>query len=486
MGWILIISLSLPADLLAGEEKCPHCGEAIEANSAFCPFCGKQIGEIRKREAAPDSEKTLEQAGKSTLSVAAFHNRTVYDAWGEKTPITYLLGTAFVIRKGYAVTDLSVVENAREVRLLNSEGKPVGSEIIGKDHLFGIAVLKIHDENLPPLPKGNSDQLKIGNQAFAVGYPAAKGEAKVGIAIGKGIISALNRSGMGLRQYESFIQTDTPFTDGMNGAPMLNRAGELIGMTAMFMYPWGIYDKLATTVGFASPINEIYEAAMDIIEGKTRERGWIGIIPDELKNHPDKEVRKGEKGLYVRFVEKNSPAEASSIKRGDILLAVDGKEIEEIHKLQKLIVDIVPGKEVELRLKNKEGVRSVRLTLQKRKDRIRLLPQDMIRCHSGISFQENEKGLLTVQQVEPGSEAFKNDVKFGYTLDDIFVKKDFRSDRDDFDFFNIRSWKDLEKVVDRGYSDWDFWVVLRFKEKDKRGERLKLVVWGILQEFSSI
>ena len=481
----VLLQIFMVSDARLEGKKCPHCGEPVEEGSAFCPNCGKKIGEVIEKKALLNLEEMMKRARGSILSVSALHNRNIYDSWGEKTNIAYLLGTAFVIRKGYAITDLSVIEHAKEIRLLNAEGKIIGCSLQGKDRLFGIAVLKLDDQEIAPLPMADSSMVKVGDEAYAIGFPATKGEAKVGVAVGKGIISALARSGIGLRQYENFFQTDSSFTDGMNGAPLLNRNGELIGLTAMLLSHYGLYVKHASTVGFASPINEIKEIAWQLIDERTRERGWMGIILDELKNHPDKEVRKSGKGLYVRFVEAGSPAEKASVSRGDIILTLDGDEISEIHAFQRKILESPPGKNVELKVKNSKGTSTYAITLMKRGDRIKLSHQDRVFYLVGLRFRENEKGRLIVQEVEPDSRAYVRDIKVGYTLDDILVKKDYRSEIDDFAYYNVRSMEDFEKAVDKGYSDYEFWVQLRFKEKNESGFQIKLQVWGSLIELPS-
>ncbi len=485
--FLLFLTLSLFCQFAssAEEEKCPHCGELIDKGSAFCSFCGEQLKDTYKKKKIPTPEEILTKGKKSIFCVSALHHRWLYDALGDKDLITHLLGTAFLIKPNYALTDLAIVEGAKEVKLINHEGKSISCTIQGKDYLYGIAVLKLDDEELPPLERGISEKIKVGLSVYAIGYPSAKGEAKVGATMGKGIIGALERSGMGLKQYENFIQTDAPFSDGMCGAPLLDREGRVIGMIAMRLYSRGFFTKFAASIGFASPVHELMSAVEKIIEGKKEARGWLGMTLDEIKNHPDDDMRLSEEGIFAEFIIPGSPAEKAGLRDGDILISLNDQKINKIHLFQEKIFSASPGEKIQLKIKNKQGSKSLEITLGQRPDKIRLSCQDMVYLLSGLRFEADKKGHLVVSHIKKGSIAYNSEIEKGYQLDDIFVKKDYKSEKEDYDYFNVRSWEDFEEIVNRGFSDYDFLAGLRFKEKDEQGLMKKVFIYGLQQDFPS-
>ncbi len=476
----LLSSLSLAEE---EKEKCSNCGEFIEKGSAFCSFCGAKLRDAFVKEKIAQPEEILKEVQKSIFCISALHHRYLYHAWGDKDIITHLLGTAFMIKEGFVLTDLSIVDQAKEIRMINHKGKLVPCEIFGKDYLYGIAVLKVDDKHLKALEWKQEKPIRIGDTIYAIGFPSTKGEAKVGVSIGKGIVSALEKSAVGLKQYENFIQIDVPFTEGMNGGPLLDHKGNVVGMIAMRLYSKGYYSKRVASVGFASPLQDIMKAAEKIIEGKLDIRGWLGVALDEIGEHPDDELRRKEKGIFAEFIIPDSPAEKAGLRSGDILLSLNGSPIEKIHTFQQKICSLSPGTTIELKIKNKKGTKSFQIILSQRPERIRLSPEDMLFWLSGLRFQEGEKKYLTVSYVKEGSYAHNIGFRKGNRLDDILVKKDYKSEAEDYDFFNVRSWKDFKKVVNRGFSDYDFLLLLRFKEKDGTGFQKKLFIYGFLQDF---
>jgi S1-C subfamily serine protease len=481
----LIFSFFYQPVLSVEEEKCSHCGELIDKESAFCSFCGAKLKEIYKKKELPTLEEILNKGKKSIFCVSALHHRWLYDALGDKDLITHLLGTAYLIKPGYALTDLAIVEGAKEVKLIDHEGKSIPCTIHGKDNLYGFAVLKLEDKKRPPLEMGLPENIKVGLSVYAIGYPSAKGEAKVGATMGKGIIGAVERSGMGLKQYENFIQTDVPFSDGMCGAPLLDQEGRIVGMIVMRLYSRGFFTKFAASVGFASPVHELMSAVEKVIEGKKEARGWLGMTLGEIKNHPDDDMRLTEEGIYAEFIIPGSPSEKAGLQNGDILVSLNDQKIDKIHAFQEKIFSASPGEKIQLKIKNKQGSKSLEITLGQRPDKIRLSCQDMVYLLSGLKFEADKKGHLVVSYIRKGSIAYNSEIEKGHRLDDIFVKKDYKSEKEDYDYFNVRSWEDFEKVVNRGFSDYDFLAGLRFKEKNERGLMKKVFIYGFQQDFPS-
>ncbi len=251
------------------------------------------------------------------------------------------VGSGFIIDpKGYIITNYHVVERARKIDVTLSEGKKYQGRLIGYDKRSDLAVIKIEGENFPYLPLGNSDNLKPGQFAIAIGNPYGLNRT-----VTLGIISALNRTiveSRGIR-LENLIQTDAAINPGNSGGPLLNIKGEVIGINTAIQ-------SNAQGIGFAIPINKAKEIADKLIkEGKVI-YPWIGIrgyaIEAEYLNYIKFPVNKG---VVVAEVIPGSPADKAGLKGGyrqiyidntaliiggDIIIKIDGKPVETMEELR--------------------------------------------------------------------------------------------------------------------------------------------------------
>ena len=235
------------------------------------------------------------------------------------------LGTGFIIDKdGFILTNNHVVEKTDEIKVRLSDDKEYIAQIIGRDPKTDLALIKIEPENsLTPLPMGDSDKLEVGEWVIAIGNPFGLGNT-----VTAGIVSAKYRQ-IGMGTYENFIQTDASINPGNSGGPLLNIKGEVIGInTAIFSRTGG-----SVGIGFAIPVNMAKELLPQLKKGKVV-RGWLGVmiqtITPELK---DKLDLKNEKGALVADVTSGGPADTAGIKRGDVIVMFDGKEIKEMKDL---------------------------------------------------------------------------------------------------------------------------------------------------------
>ncbi|MBN1128216.1 MAG: DegQ family serine endoprotease [Chitinispirillaceae bacterium] len=252
------------------------------------------------------------------------------------------MGSGVIVSKdGYILTNYHVVAGANEIEVKTSDKRSFQAEIVGADSLADVAVIKIKEKvkDLPVAYLGDSDKLRPGDWAIAIGNPFS-----LTSSVTLGIISALKRSAGGGEMYQNFIQTDAAINPGNSGGALININGELIGINTMIYTQSGGY----MGIGFAIPINMARQIMEDLIyEGKVT-RGWLGVMIQDLDPATrdalglDKDTR----GVLIGDVFKGQPADKAGVKRGDIVTAVNGKPVESPNELRNAIAAIHPGKKV--------------------------------------------------------------------------------------------------------------------------------------------
>jgi len=268
------------------------------------------------------------------------------------------LGSGFIIDKdGYIVTNNHVVEGADKIKVILKDGGEFDAEVKGRDPNTDLALIKIVSaRDLPVIQLGDSDALKVGEWVLAIGNPFGLEHT-----VTAGIISAKGRV-IGSGPYDDFIQTDASINPGNSGGPLINMEGNVVGInTAIIAGGQGI--------GFAIPVN----LARGIIDQlKTRgevTRGWLGVgiqdLTPALKEYYG--VKEGE-GILVTQVFPNDPADNAGIKRGDIILEVNGHKVETGRELSRMIAESPVGQEVALVVLRKGSEKTFRVELSKRKE----------------------------------------------------------------------------------------------------------------------
>jgi Do/DeqQ family serine protease len=239
---------------------------------------------------------------------------------------------------GYILTNNHVIENAHEITVRLSDSRKFTARLVGRDPKSDLAVLKVDSADpLPAVELGDSDRLRIGQWAIAIGNPFGLDRT-----VTVGIISATARNRMGLATYENFIQTDASINPGNSGGPLLNLDGKVIGInTAMVTAAQGI--------GFAIPINMGREVMRQLIAGGRVVRGWLGIaiqdVTDELAQTFGVKEREG---VLVADVLKGGPAESAGLRPGDVVVEFDGMPVKETPDLQRQAAGALPGRTARL------------------------------------------------------------------------------------------------------------------------------------------
>ncbi|HUB81815.1 MAG TPA: DegQ family serine endoprotease [Bryobacteraceae bacterium] len=255
------------------------------------------------------------------------------------------LGSGVIVSAdGYILTNNHVVAGANEIQVALSDERQFTGKIVGTDAKTDVAVVKIPANNLPILTLGDSSKVQVGEFALAVGNPFGLGET-----LTMGIISATGRGGLGLEDYEDFLQTDAAINPGNSGGALVNVRGELVGLNTAIVSGGGGGNQ---GVGFAVPVN-MAKAVMDqIIEHGKVTRGWMGVVIQEVTPQLAKSFGlSGEpRGALVANITPGSPAEKAGIKRGDIILDLNGNAVPNSRDLSLKLSMTAPGTLVRLKV----------------------------------------------------------------------------------------------------------------------------------------
>ena len=267
------------------------------------------------------------------------------------------LGSGFIIdADGIVVTNYHVIENAEEVRVVLADETSFTAEILGQDQKTDIAVLKINpgDTKLAAVSFGNSDNLRVGDWVLAIGNPFG-----LGGTVTAGIVSARGRD-IGNGPYDDFIQTDASINRGNSGGPLFNTDGDVIGInTAIYSQSGG-----SVGIGFAISSNLAKRVADQLIEfGQTR-RGWLGVYIQEVT--PDIAELLGVEndiGALISSVNEDGPAAKGGIQPGDVIVKFDGKPIEKMRDLPRIVAETDIGAKVDVELFRQGKRKTVTVTL---------------------------------------------------------------------------------------------------------------------------
>jgi serine protease Do len=271
----------------------------------------------------------------------------VFDVVPWKVPIPFRtegvsLGSGFLINQhGFILTNAHVVFNATDIQVVFSgREEELPARIVGMDRLTDTALLRVEtDSPLTALPLGDSDQLSVGEMVIAVGNPLGLNHS-----VTSGLVSAKERTVPGPEtQLLDFLQTDSAINPGSSGGPLLNLRGEVVGINTAIASD-------AQSIGFAIPINTVKEVMPLLVVNRT-DRGWFGVTARPLA--PGEARRLGHsnpRGIIVESVAEGSPAQASGVKPGDLIVRVGDREIDSFALLSRHLLHLLPGDEIHVTL----------------------------------------------------------------------------------------------------------------------------------------
>lgn len=348
------------------------------------------------------------------------------------------LGSGFIIDKdGYIVTNNHVIENADKIVVILNDENEFEAQIVGRDKNTDLALIKIKlNHNLPVLRFGDSDALKVGQWVVAIGNPFGLEQT-----VTAGIVSAKGRV-IGSGPYDDFIQTDASINPGNSGGPLLNMKGEVVGInTAIIAGGQGI--------GFAIPVNLAKNIIAQLKSTGEVTRGWLGVgIQDISEEVAEYYGIKEKKGVLVTEVFPGDPADLAGIRPKDIILSINGKEVDSARHLTGIIADTGVGETIQIKINRVGKTRTLDVKIAKREEAKisrRSAPkgeQDQL----GIQVAEitpetarrfnlkDDKGVI-VTGVEPGSKA----AQAGLQIHDVIREINHK---------NITSVNDLNETID--------------------------------------
>ncbi|AKJ43260.1 serine endoprotease DegQ [Pragia fontium] len=322
------------------------------------------------------------------------------------------LGSGVIINvdKGYVVTNNHVINNADKIRVQLNNGKEYQAKLIGRDEQSDIALLQLVDakaKDLTSIKVADSDALRVGDFAVAVGNPFGLGQTAT-----SGIVSALGRSGLNLEGLENFIQTDASINRGNSGGALVNLNGELIGINTAILAPSGGN----VGIGFAIPSNMVQSLTEQLIKYGEVKRGMLGIKGSEMTAEMAKAFKvDAQRGAFVSEVIPKSAAALAGIKSGDVIVSLDGKAISSFAELRAKVATAGAGKKVKMGLLREGKPLEVSVELQN-SDQSSTNAESLLPALQGATLNNGEvkgtKGVV-IKDVAKGSPAAQGGLQAG-------------------------------------------------------------------------
>jgi serine protease Do len=299
------------------------------------------------------------------------------------------LGSGVVVSSdGIIITNYHVVEKADEIKVTLYDQQNYTGEIIGKDPKTDLAIIKISAKNLPAINWGDSDGLQVGEFVLAFGNPYSLGHT-----VTMGIVSALGRANVGIADYEDFIQTDAAINPGNSGGPLVNIKGELIGINTAIFSRTGGYQG----IGFAVPSNMAKSVMTQLIKDGKVTRGWLGVTIQNLTPELAKEFGlKKSAGALVTEIFKGSPAEKAKLKRGDVILELNDKHINNVESLRNVVSQSKVGGTIKLKVLRDGKTINISVLIAE-------FPQEVVQAIPGVHDEnaaENDSALAGFNAME--------------------------------------------------------------------------------------
>ncbi len=270
-----------------------------------------------------------------------FFGRNLDDLIRPRQEVETSLGSGVIVsEQGYILTNHHVIQGADAIQVSLHDGRVAQATVVGSDPDTDIAVLKVSLKKLPTITLGHSERAQVGDVALAIGNPFG-----VGQTVTMGIVSATGLNKLGINTFENFIQTDAAINPGNSGGALVDAEGSLIGINTAILSRSGGYQG----IGFAIPTSLAKSVLEDIIQHGRPLRGWLGVEAQGITAETQRSLNlKTTKGVVVTGVIRNGPAHKAGLKPGDIITAIDSKEIIDAREAMVAILSRRPGVQVAL------------------------------------------------------------------------------------------------------------------------------------------
>jgi serine protease Do len=339
------------------------------------------------------------------------------------------LGSGVIIDSdGIILTNNHVVKNADDIKVRLMDGREFKGTVKGTDSQTDLAVITIDAKGLKQIKLGDSDRARVGDWVLAIGSPL---QPELEHTVTTGIISAKGRSGVGLSQYEDFIQTDAAINPGNSGGAMVNLHGQLIGINAAIATQNGGF----MGIGFAIPVNLAKKVMTDILDKGKVIRGWLGVYIQTITPDIAKALNLDRaKGVIISKVQKDSPAEKAGLKNEDVVLKFNGKEVDNSTELSTWVAGSSPDANIDLTIMRDGKTKDVKVKLgeltpekaniasseenSNKFDKVGITVSNITNAMRGkYNLPDGTKGVV-ITSVDPRSIAAQNGLEEG----DIIVK----------------------------------------------------------------
>jgi len=470
---VLIVQLTLclgAASLYAGDdENIALLARSAKGFAAVVKKAGPAVVHIKV-------EKSLQRAGQQGGNPADFFNDPLFQRFfgpgfrhpgrpgsRQQAPRQFkqkAAGSGFIISAdGYILTNNHVVEQSDKITVLLADEREFEAKIVGTDPQSDVALIKIEGKNLPTLPLGNSDKLEVGEWVIAIGNPFELNQT-----VTVGVVSAKGRNRMGINDYENFIQTDAAINPGNSGGPLLNIHGEAIGInTAIFSRSGGYMG-----IGFAIPINMAKNIEQQLQDKGKVTRGWLGVMIQDINKDLAKSFElDSTQGVLISGVGENSPAAKADLRQGDVVVALNGRSLDNVAELRNAIALIAPDTKVTLSLMRDGKKKQVSVVIGEQPTDFSLTAQNTPQSSSpldslGLSLQnltpaladqfgyQMNQGVL-IAGVAPDSVAAQVGLQAGQLIEEVNKTR-------------VHGVKDLEQVLEQSKRPQQ--VLLRVRSGD--------------------
>jgi serine protease Do len=373
---------------------------------------------------------------------------------------THSLGSGVIIdEEGLILTNNHVVEKADEIKIKLENGKEYAAKVVGRDTKTDVALIQVKPDAEFPKPAviGDSNVLRVGDWVMAVGNPFGLGHT-----VTVGIISAKGRV-IGAGPYDDFLQTDAAINPGNSGGPLFNMNGEIVGInTAIVAQGQGI--------GFAIPISVAKELLPQLRSGKVI-RGWLGVMIQDITPELAESFKlKESKGVLISDVVADGPAEKGNLERGDIVLRVNGKDVENAHALSRLVASTPPDSKVSLDIIRDGKTSTVQVVIgtmpeglgepaAKKAGAWGLTVQNITpELAERFGWPKNEYGVV-VSDIQPGSPAAEAKLRQGDLIQEVNRRKVKNLREYNLAVSAAKKEESLLLLIKRG--EHTFWVTLK-------------------------
>jgi serine protease Do len=373
--WLVLAGVAWMAGVVLAHGQTPGANPAAQYNgriSALSEGAWQQCCTGNGESLAPIVKKVAPAVVKIVTAVSIGSFADALGVGGERflsaqsfgeTPRAHLrlpllrgLGSGVIVsNNGYILTSSHIVQGATEVKVTLHDGRVFMARTIGSDPMTDVAVVKVEADSLPTVPLAESRKVEVGDMVLAIGNPFG-----VGQTVTHGIVSATDRGGLGIDDYESFIQTDAPINPGNSGGALVDVHGCLIGINTAILSGTGGHQG----IGFAIPSDLARRAMTDLVKYGRVVRGYLGVEAQDLTPELANEFHvKPAAGALLGSVFADGPADKAGLKVGDIVTRFNGQEVRESRQLKLAVAELKPGDAVSIEVLRNGSAKELRATV---------------------------------------------------------------------------------------------------------------------------